>query len=70
MMHLVVNTATNAAVKEFDCLAISRLIRTKAIFNAYTIRPFRLTRAIALAYAGTRADSCTSAFCRTRKTIS
>ena len=52
MMHLFVNTATNAAVKEFDCLAISRLIRTKAIFNAYTIRRFRLTRAIALAYAG------------------
>ena len=37
MMHLFVNTATNAAVQELDCLAISGLIRTKTLFNAYTM---------------------------------
>ena len=37
MMHLFVNTATSAAVQELDCLAISGLIRTKTLFNAYTM---------------------------------
>ena len=37
MMHLFVNTATSAAIQELDCLAISGLIRTKTLFNAYTM---------------------------------
>ena len=37
MMHLFVNTATSAAVQELDRLAISGLIRTKTLFNAYTM---------------------------------
>ena len=37
MMHLFVNTATSATVQELDCLAISGLIRTKTLFNAYTM---------------------------------
>ena len=32
-----VKTATSAAVQELDCLAISGLIKTKTLLNAYTM---------------------------------
>ena len=37
MMHLFVNMATNPAVQEMDCLAISGIVRTKILFNVYTM---------------------------------